>query len=193
MAILTALSGTTYRLIPAHVRKDDEQPLDFQNERDAFQFLIGMSQDEFNAAAIQSFAAEDIPILNMFAVGEPKVLAYIAANIVAGRFHVVRAGAYQLPLATGGRSTEPAEPAEPAEPEEPPPPDEKTWIRFEIRDDETNEPVSGVTLKVILPDGTPANKKSGPDGIIEWTDIDPGTCEIERMLDGDTLEVVSVE
>lgn len=192
MAILTALSGTTYRLIPAHVRKEDEQPLGFDNERDAFHFLIGMAQDEFNAAAIQSFAAEDIPVLNMYAAGELRVLEYIAANIVAGCFQVVRAGGYELPLHTGGRAAEPSEPDEPDQ-DEPPAATEKTWIKFMIIDDETEEPVSGVTLKVILPDGTSANKKSGPDGLIEFDNIDSGTCEIERMLDGDTLEVVAVE
>ena len=193
MTKLTATDGEIYRLVAAHDRAADEAPVEFADERDAFRFLTELAEDEFNRAAIRQFAAEDIPILDVQAASDLRVLAYLAANIIAGRFHVVRTGEWHRPARFGGKPPEPGEPEEAEEQEPPPPSVEKTWIKFEIIDDATDKPVSGVTLKVILPDGKPSSKKSDPDGIVEFKDIDPGTCEIERMLDGDALEVVSVQ
>ena len=86
---------------------------------------------------------------------------------------------------------------------EPPPadpevaPTEKTspelaWVGFQVVDDETNQPVSGVALKVKLPNGELRDLTTDGSGKIDVRDIQPGSCTIEKMVDDRALEVVRV-
>jgi len=194
MSRLIGSNGEDYRIVAAHDRHADEPAVEFLDERDAFSFLRRMAEDEFNRAAIRRLAAEDGLVVDAYAVGDQRLLEYLAMDLISGRLRAVRPGEWQRASTLGSRRPgEAAEPKQAEEEEAPPPSDEKTWIKFEIIDDETGKPVSGVTLKIKLPDGQSRHGKSDASGIIEFKDIDPGTCEIERMLDGETLEVVSVE
>ena len=72
------------------------------------------------------------------------------------------------------------------------PEEERHWIAVRVVDDETGEPLSGVPLKIELPDGRVVTRKTGGDGTAHFSDLDDGTCSIVAMLDEDALEVVSV-
>ena len=72
------------------------------------------------------------------------------------------------------------------------PTEEKTWIKFQILDSETGQPMAGITLTVKLTDGTTRKSTSDGSGLIEFKDIPPGSCSIESMSDPDALEVVSM-
>ena len=74
----------------------------------------------------------------------------------------------------------------------PPPAPLTTWIKFQVLDDETGQPVQGVVLAVKLPDGTTKKSTTDASGMIEITGIPPGTCDIESMIDSDALEVISL-
>ena len=69
---------------------------------------------------------------------------------------------------------------------------ELSWVGFQVVDDETNEPVSGVALKVKLPNGEVRDFTTDASGKIDVRDIQPGSCTIEKMVDDRALEVVRV-
>jgi len=87
-----------------------------------------------------------------------------------------------------------SETRESEEPDSPIPaaPPERDWVEFLIQDDETGEPIGGVTLKVKLPNGEIRDFTTGGDGKIAIPDIDPGSCEITKMIDEYALEVLEV-
>jgi hypothetical protein len=70
---------------------------------------------------------------------------------------------------------------------------EKAWIKFRVVDDETGEPVAGVTLRIREPGGLERDYTTRADGGIEINEIDPGACDILEMTDPDALEVVRTE
>ena len=65
-------------------------------------------------------------------------------------------------------------------------------IEFKLVDEDSGEPVGGVTLKLKLPSGEVREVTSGGDGKIKITDLDAGNCDIEGMSDDEAYEVVSV-
>lgn|GEM_PF-1837814 len=67
-----------------------------------------------------------------------------------------------------------------------------SWIRFRVVDDATDKPVAGVTLTVKLPDGKTQEVTSGGDGVVEVKGLPSGTCDIQKMSDGEGLEVVQI-
>jgi len=96
--------------------------------------------------------------------------------------------AAMLETAPTSETTESDEPASPIPADTP----ERDWIEFLIQDDETGEPVGGVMLKVKLPNGEIRDFTTGGDGKIAIPDIDPGSCEITKMIDEYALEVLEV-
>ena len=121
-----------------------------------------------------------------------RLLEFIAWELEEGRLRV--AEEFRA-MSSIGRAQAPVKDDtgdKPFEPPPEPPKDEKTWITFQILDDETGQPVAGVTLTVKLTDGTTKKSKSDGSGLIEFKDIPPGACSIESMSDSDALEVVSV-
>ena len=67
------------------------------------------------------------------------------------------------------------------------------FITFQVLDDDNSEPVPGVKLEIRLPDGSLETFTTDSEGIIHIPNLEPGTCSIERMIDDDALEVVSIE
>lgn len=68
----------------------------------------------------------------------------------------------------------------------------KSWIRFQVIDDATGKPVSGVTLTLKLPNGTSKTVTTNSGGQIEFTDLPAGTCDIEKMTDQSAWEVMQI-
>lgn len=193
MVKLIDSNGEPYELIRAHRRRDDQAMVGFLDEGDAFTFLRRLAEDELNRAALRRFAVDYGLIADMRGIADRRLLKILSTAIQSGRLMAVRPGEWKREVTSQAPSHKTGEPAPPPEKEAPPPTTEKTWIKFEILDDATGKPVSGVTLKVKLPDGESRNATSNSAGIIEITNIPPGTCDIERMIDSDTLEVVSIQ
>ncbi|MHC4406967.1 MAG: hypothetical protein ACYTG0_45705 [Planctomycetota bacterium] len=195
MIELIGAGGERLHLIASHQVVDDETPLEFLDERDAFRFLIELAERHFNRAALRRMVEEDGLVFDPHRISDEHLLKYFAFHLISGRLRVVQRGGWERVSTAGGRATgTPGESAAEEEEEAAPPPesDELTWIKFEVVYDETGDPVKGVTLKVKLPDGSIRNATTDASGMIEFRDILHGTCDIERMIDSDTLEVVAV-
>ncbi len=54
----------------------------------------------------------------------------------------------------------------------------KDWVTFVTIDSFNLKPVSGIKLKITLPDGSEKQFTSAPGGKISVVDIDPGTCGV---------------
>ena len=71
-------------------------------------------------------------------------------------------------------------------------PEAEHWIKLQIVDDDTNEPVKGVSMKIKLPSGEVKQFKADSNGTIEIKGVPEGTWDIEEMIDSYALEVVEV-
>lgn len=71
-------------------------------------------------------------------------------------------------------------------------PEPKNWIEFHLLDDETDRPIANVPFRLSLPDGSVAEHASDGDGLIRLTDLPPGFCDIQAILDRGALEVVRI-
>lgn len=68
-----------------------------------------------------------------------------------------------------------------------------SWITFNLVDEDTGAPVSGVSLRVKGPDGGVSVHTTDAAGTVHLPSLPFGTCDVEEILDPDALEVVSVE
>ena len=165
----------------------------------AFAFLSRLAGDAFNLNALRSSAADDWSALGSSGFNDTGVLERIASDLVTGRVRVVRSDGWEEQPRAATRRTEPGsdthdEDDDTSEGEAPSPPasDELTWIKFQVLDDVSGEPVRGVLLHVKLTTGKTKKGRTDGMGFIEFTDIPSGSCDIERMIDSDALEVVSI-
>jgi hypothetical protein len=194
MMLLRDSNGDPFRLIISHRRREDEEAIRFFDEREVFASLRRIIDDDLNRVELRRFAVEADLISDSRSVNDRRLLKLISSGIASGRLMAVRPGEWTRGTTSGESKEKKDDPPPPPEPAPPPPPTtEKTWIKFEIIDNESGKPVSGVTLKVKLADGGSRSATSNAAGLIEITNIPPGTCEIERMIDSDTLEVVSIQ
>ncbi|MBU3916423.1 DUF4150 domain-containing protein [bacterium] len=67
----------------------------------------------------------------------------------------------------------------------------KDWVTFQTIDSLTLKPVSGVKLKITLPDGSEKQFTSAPGGKISVIDIDPGTCSVS-LDEGNADNVIKI-
>ena len=84
------------------------------------------------------------------------------------------------------------------EPEERPlesapvPVDETTWIKIQVLDDETGNPVEGVPLRLQIAGRGIEEHTTDSRGRIDVSGLEPGTFHIESMDDEEAYEVVEV-
>lgn len=170
-------------------------PLIFDDEREAYTYLRRLAASEENLTSLRYFLNDSGLALESRPLGDHALLQLLAARIASGQWLLVRESEPERRFTAGGRkpNTKPDQPPPPPPPEPAPTPAEKTWIKFEIVDDESGKPVPGVTLRVRLPDGQERSGTSNAAGLIEFTEIQPGACDILKMIDSHTLEVVSVQ
>jgi hypothetical protein len=62
-----------------------------------------------------------------------------------------------------------------------------------VVDDETDEPIPGVRIRVKLPSGEVGTPRTDRRGTIHIGDLTPGTLDILEILDDDALEVIRIE
>jgi len=66
------------------------------------------------------------------------------------------------------------------------------WIAFRVIDEETEQPCAGVQMKIKLPTGEVGEFTTDGGGQIRIDGLQPGSCDIEKMLDDHAYEVVKV-
>ena len=72
-------------------------------------------------------------------------------------------------------------------------PTKQTWIEFELLDDQTDKPLSGVPFSIRLPNGKTVTKSTNAAGVIRIDDVPPGVCDVQKIADDSGLEVMRVE
>ena len=71
--------------------------------------------------------------------------------------------------------------------------EETDWIEFKVVNDETEQPMSGIGLKIKLTTGETKDYTTDSSGMVRIDDLPPGTCDIEEIRDPDASEIVQVE
>jgi hypothetical protein len=164
----------------------------FSNTGSALSFLRDLQGDPFSMSVLRDLVVERHRASDLSNLDDKRLLEMVAWELESGRLRV--AEVFRL-LSLGGRAQAPVESDvgdAPFAPPPPPPKDEKTWVTFEVLDNETGKPVPGVTLEIKLPDGTTKKSKTDGSGLIEIKNITSGSCSIESMTDSDALEVLSI-
>jgi hypothetical protein len=151
--------------------------------------LRHLLDDPLSVVALRKAVAED-PVTAAGARAEDRKLLADIAPATARLGHPLLRPRKLTPLAPV--RVRPEEPAQPPEAALPAAEQELAWIRFRVVDDETNQGIAGVTLRIRLPKGETRPFTTDGSGEIEINDLGPGTCDIEKMIDADALEVVQV-
>lgn len=64
------------------------------------------------------------------------------------------------------------------------------WIKIRVVDDDTDEPLRGVPMRLKLPDGKVARYTTDGDGMVSIRELPDGSCDLEALLDKLALEVI---
>ncbi len=161
----------------------------FEDRFSALDFLREFLHDHNSMMALRRILSEGNYFANHSQLGDHEVVDHLAGQLVSGNIRIVSFIPSTIAIqsvAVVWEEEETAEPVTAAAPEE------KHWIKLQIVDDDTNEPVEGVPLKIKLPTGEVKEFKSDKNGTIEVRGVPEDTWDIQEMLDPDALEVVKV-
>ncbi len=161
-------------------------PVVLDDEFRARTFLEQLMVDSSDMMTLRELYAESVGCGPLSHLSDRQIIDSLARSISAGDVRVVREPEF-LPGGEAERLPEEPEPVAPAVTET------RHWIKFRVIDDETEEPVAGVTLSIREPNGMVREYETRRDGMIEVDDIDAGTCDIVSMSDDEAMEVVRVE
>ena len=177
-----------FQLVEWHEAHPAEGASEFRDEFSALEFLRGFMPDRFSMMTLRDILSEDHFYKDLSRLHDQDVLGEIANRLATGRLKLV-------PFTVPQPPTQPPAAEEPEEELAPPiavAPEVANWIKFQVVDDETDQPVQGVKLKIKLPTGEVKEFTTDTQGMIEIKDLPPGTCDIEEMIDDEALEVVQV-
>jgi len=156
----------------------------FRDRFSAIDFLRGLMREPLNMMTLRKTLAEGPFRADLSRFNDYEVLAQLAQQLVSGQ---VKIALSPLPIPTWSHAEQAVEEEEAAlgaafVPET------ASWVKFKIVDDATGQPISGIKLKIKLPDGSQKELSTGVNGLIESNDIDPGTCEVSCDIKGAKLE-----
>lgn len=140
-------------------------------------------------------------VTNIEHLSDDDVIRRTAQGLVAGRLVVQELS--RISLRARGRGTPkpqndlppPEETPAPSQTEETPvasTAQERRWIRFRVVDDETDERLANVKLRLTLSDGSQQNATTNADGIVYIKDLPDGACDIVEIDYDEPLEIRSV-
>ena len=117
-------------------------------------------------------------------LGQHEVVTRLARLLVTGQVRVHRRGPKVFAA--------PGSPDDADKKQEKPPSleEQKYWIHFQLLDDETGEPVPGVTAKLKLPTGEIKMVTSDGEGRVRVRGLPSGSWDLEKMECSDVLEVI---
>jgi hypothetical protein len=162
------------------------------DEERLLEMLRETEDDPWNRRAVRELLSHDLAETDIARLTDAEAIRELARRIAAGRFalrwsRVAPAESAEGAVAEEDPAAAEAPPAEPA-----PAPPEKTWVKFQVVDDASGKPVSGVKLKIKLPDGRSEEFTTNAGGQIYIGNLDPGSCDIEAMIDSAAYEVVAM-
>jgi len=205
-------SGTQQvEILRPHECDPDDKPMEFRNTFSALNFLRRFMYDHFNMMTLRSILAEVLPIMNITSLTDDEILQRFTWQVVHSYFKLV------LRVEETPRMIFPITPSEEAASENETEADEVTaegpvpstapnaaaattapqvtanWFEFRIVDDETDQPVADVRIRIKLPTGESREHTTDANGVVRIDDVPEGTCDIEEILDPHASEVVQVE
>lgn len=186
------IATDVYEIFPRRDLRAKETPIRFPDEVVAFHFLHRLLSERWNQQVLRlTLHAEGLGAHQTAHILDDDLCRRLARDLAKGHIMVSA-----VPKASGRAVV--IERREEDEEEDVatgplPPKEEKHWIAIQVVDDESGKPLSGVPLEVKLPDGRAVVRKTGGDGTLHFSDLDPGTCSILKIMDDEALEVVAIE
>ncbi len=187
-------------ILKGHIRQGDESLVPFPDEYAAKRFLRGFLRSPSGLTHLRNHLLRRGLVVNLSRLDDQEMIREFARHLVSGRIRVVRVDRGHHPMSSGVSEGAAAQPEEKTAEERPPRrpvvfPESRprNWVKLRIVDDETDEPIPGVVLRVRLPSGETGKPRTDRRGTIYLDDLDPGTLDILEILDDDALEVVGIE
>lgn len=170
----------------------------FRDQEAALRFLRSTSRTPSSLSTFRTLQTNG----QAYGLGPVKrdeyVLKNLAHQLVSGHLLVIAEDRpYMISGGNGKSAGDP--PAAPAAPPETPPPVvpeepevETHWIIFQVLDDDTGQPIEEVDLKLRLPGGRVQTFTTRPDGTVFVQGLDPGTVDVQQLIDDEVWEVVDL-
>lgn len=154
---------------------------EFPDHFSAIEFLRCFVHDDFIMAGLRNLLGKDMVHLNFYNWTDHKVLEQLAWKLVYGSVKIA-VSPVEIPKGNFRRADELGD-SEPEEKSVVPivrdmPQNTVVWIKFQVIDVITGDPIKGVNLKIRLPKGSQNKYTTNADGMIEITGIYSGTCDI---------------
>lgn len=197
-------NNETLQLGTLRDRRTMKSSASFPDYETTLNCLRRFMNDPYNMTVLRRFLGENSCQVTGCVLTDLEVVSQVARKIAQGEFFLARKRVVQY--GGGGATPSVKEVVEP-EPKkwnkteyikqflrehEVEPKQETNWVAFQVLDDDTDEPVAGVKLKIKLPDGTANVYTTDGAGKIYISGLPDGMCDVEEMLDDDALEVVEV-
>ncbi len=185
-----------YELLDRDHPESPGSSLIFNHETSAQNFLQGFITDPFSMMALRDLLDEDPLHTDPTRLEDQDIIQQVARQMVRGQVRVVVIAVRPtegLAVPYDPTKTPVEEEEEEEGPVEEVAPATANWIKFQVVDEDTGEPVKDVTLKIKLPSDEVKEYKTDGSGTIEIQDLTPGSCEILEMRDEDALEVTRLQ
>jgi hypothetical protein len=169
--------------------------IEFHSNTAWLHFLRGFLLDPMSMRGLRDMLGDNGRFCDLSRLSDHQAIDELAWHLLHGHFRIIPCRLLRrgpVPLAGRDGAAEADE-----EDDRPSPPSSATsdtdnWIRFQVIDDGTEEPIPRVRLKVKLPSGEVRDLTTDADGTIEIKSLPAGTCDIQNMIDDAAFEVVRV-
>ncbi len=158
--------------------------LTFGDAHEAETLLRRLLDDMASDAMLRHVLVEATLDSSSFNIGQHEVVTRLARLLFTGRVRVHQR-APKVFAAPGTPDDADKKPEKPPSLEE-----QKYWIHFQLLDDDTGEPVPGVTTKLKLPTGEIKMVTSDGEGRVRVRGLPSGNWDLEQMECSDVLEVL---
>ncbi len=190
-----------FEIVRGHKLREENSPLSFPDEFSAQSFLRGFLPDPSSLTRLRNHLLRRGLGANLSRLDDHGMIREFTRHLVSGRIRVVRVDRGSPPVhsvVSEGAAAQPEEETAEERPQRrpvvfPKSPGPRNWVKLRVVDDETDEPMPGVMMKIKLPSGEVGTPKTDRRGTIYLDDLSPGTLDILEMLDDDALEVVGID
>ena len=190
-----------YVLVRGHRLEGEGSFVSFPDEFSAHRFLRGFLRDPSSLARLRLHLLRWGLGADLSRLDDQGMIRELARHLLSGRLRVVRLERGPPPTSSGvsgGVATQPEEKAPEERPSRRPvvfPEDRQPrhWVRLLVVDDETDEPIPGVRIRVKLPSGEVGAPRTDSRGTIHIGHLTFGTLDILEILDDEALEVIRIE
>ena len=160
------------------------QRLEFADAHVAASLLHRLLEDPACAALLRDLLVEVTVDASSSMLGQHQVVARLAQLLVTGRIKLHRR-APKVFAAPGTPEDADKKPEKPV-----PLKEQKYWIHFQLLDEDTGEPVPGVTAELKLPTGEIKRVTSDGEGRVRVKGLPSGSWDLQQMECSDVLEVI---